>query len=458
MNKKPATTKKRTSKKAVENDTLSVSNTGNQSATAVGRNSKAVVFNISGGWLVVLFILALALAGSVGYLGWRWIFPEKMTGDFRIAIAGFGDNGNSDSQTISAEIAQSVYVKIDDALSDIKADYVISIWDPEKVGKISGDTATERSESARKIAEKIDANIVIYGYVDATASIWEITPEFYIASINSFQAEEITGQYQLGRSFTLEGQENASRRLEIKEEFTSRSEVISKVTIGLLYYSLRDYKKALEIYENAENTEGWSDDQGKEVLYLLMGNAAGKDFQLEAALEYLNKSLTIDPEYARPLISIGGIYYLQALEPAKTSKNPSDIDQELLKKAVETFRLAMTAKNQPPLSDIAAKVHFGLGQCYFMQAYGGKEIDLQLVADEFQKVISEYDDGSNPRLRELAAESHARMGLLYVFSGRLDEASREYQLAANLWFDNPEKQKEYQENADKYKNQIISTP
>lgn len=464
MEKKTTRSKRKpTTKETAYEDKIEVSNTGSGSATAAGRGAKAIVLNFFGGWQISVTILVLVALAGLGYFGWKWMYPKKMTGDFRIAVAGFYTVGDSDSSDIGKELSSSVYTKIDVSLSDLKADYNISIWPPEQVGQISGDTAEERSKSAQEIAEKIDANVVIYGFIDATKPTWQVIPEFYIASVNSFQAEEITGQYPLGQSFTLKGQENAARRLDLKDKFSARSQAISKVTIGLLYYSIQEYEKALDIYKTAENIEGWEDDQGKEVLYLLMGNAAGKANQLDTALEYLNKSLQIDPEYARPYISMAGVYYLQALIPFETSTKPrdekrTDIDQKLLLKSIDTFQLALSATNQPALSDISTKVHFGLGQCYFMQAYGGADVNLQLVADEFQHVINDYGDGKNPRVREFAAESHARMGLLYIFSGYPVDASKEYQLAADLLFDNPERQQQYQELADKYKAGVTATP
>jgi hypothetical protein len=439
-------------------DNFEVSNIERGSAAAVGRNARALVVNFfGGGWQFFAVMLVIALAAS-GYFVWKWANPEKMTGGFRIAIAGFETTGDSDSSDIGSELSRSVYQKIDESLSELKTDYDINVWGPDKVGKIEGDTAMERSVSAQEIAKRIDANIIIYGFVDATNSTWQIAPEFYIASINSFQIEEITGQYQLGKPFTLKGQENAARRLELNSQFNARSQAISQVTVGLLYYSIQDYQTALETFKVAENIQGWEDAQGKQVLYLLMGNAASKSDNLDIAIEYLNKSLEIDPEYSRPMITTAGVYYLQALEPFKVSEKPEDIDQFLLNKAIETYQSALLAKNQPPLSDISTKVNFGLGQAYFMQAYGGKDLDLNLAVANFQQVISDYGDGKNPRIRELAAESHARMGLLNLFSGYTEEAAREYQLAADLLFDNEKEQKKYQAKADELKAQATETP
>ena len=45
-----------------------------------------------------------------------------------------------------------------------------------------------------------------------------------------------------------------------------------------------------------------------------------------------------------------------------------------------------------------------------------------------------------------------------LFSGYTEEAAREYQLAADLLFDNEKEQKKYQAKADELKTQATETP
>lgn len=457
-NKNPR--KSRTEQKTA--DHIQVSNIERGSAAAVGRGAKAVVINIFGeGWKFSFIALALALLSALGYFAWKWYNPEKMTGEFRIAVAGFETIGDPVASDIGNELSRNIYQAIKQSFSELEINYGITIWGPDRVGLIRGNSPEERSESARQIADKIDANIVVYGVVDATDSAWQVSPEFFIASLNFFQIEEITGQYQLGQPLTLVGQENAVRRFEINSNFAARTQALSFITVGLFYFSIHDNKLALDTFVTAETIDGWEDDQGKQVLYLLMGNAAtgtadSEWRDLDAALAYLNKSLEIDPDYARPLITLAGVYYLKSQELFEKSKDPGDIDQKLLEIAKETYEDALRAKNQPPLSDITVKARFGFGQIYLMQAYGGKDVDIQKAVDEFQYVIAEYGDGKNPRIRELAAEAHARMGLIYEFSGYPEDAAREYQVAASLLVDYPQEREKYQLRANNLKNEAIT--
>lgn len=449
MAKKGTTGKKQEKKVEPIEDSIEVSKVGDGNAIAAGRGAKAtsVVINFFGGKWQLLVSLTIIILLVGGYFLWKELYPEKMTGDFRVAVADFAIAGNSGQASAGTELAEGVYLKLNESLSEINKDFTITIWSPNKVGKIEGSTPEKRAESAEKIAKRIGADILVYGFIDMSKPVWEITPEFYVASENFYEAEEITGQYQIGETFSLAGQEDVARRIELSNKYEARSQAIARITIGLAYFSLRDYQNAFETFQSAENISEWDESQGKEVLYLLVGNAAMKSKDFNTSIIELNKALVIDPDYGRPLITLGSVYYLQALEPFDKTKKASDIDLELLDKAIEKYNQALQAKHQPALSDIPTKVHFGLGQCYLMQSYSGMDTPLGKAVDEFQKVINNYKNGKNPRIREITAEAHARLGLIYDLSGYSSDAAQEYQLAAELLFDNPERQKQYQKRA-----------
>ena len=112
-------TKNKTSKKQKEptqpaGDLIEVSKVDKGSAVAAGRNAKAVVINFFGGyWQLAVLIAVIVLAVS-GYFVWKIVFPEKMTGDFRVAVAGFAVYGQSQDPNIGSELAQGVYQKLNE--------------------------------------------------------------------------------------------------------------------------------------------------------------------------------------------------------------------------------------------------------------------------------------------------------------------------------------------------------
>lgn len=83
--------------------------------------------------------------------------------------------------------------------------------------------------------------------------------------------------------------------------------------------------------------------------------------------------------------------------------------------------------------------------------------DFSLSVKEFEAAIASYDDGNNPRVRELAAESHARLGLIYRLTGDLPRALENYQIAADLLSDIPERQAQFQDRADEIEKILLET-
>ena len=114
--------------------------------------------------------------------------------------------------------------------------------------------------------------MLVYGAIDASQPLWQVTPEFYVSSTNFSEAQEITGQHQMGEPFALAGEGGLLSRVDLSKKMDARAEAITRVTLGLAYYSLREYASSLATLQSAENIPGWQDSQGKAVLYLLEGH------------------------------------------------------------------------------------------------------------------------------------------------------------------------------------------
>lgn len=390
----------------------------------------------------------LAIVGLVADLaGLLEILPgtsTRMTGDFRIAIAGFAEKGRSGDSGIGTELAQGVYLRLEQAFDGLGPELTITVWGPDQVGTIKGQNSEERASSAARVAKKVGADVIVYGIVDVTNAMWQVTPEFYVSAENFYQAEEITGQHELGTPLPIAGRGNIADRIKVSRELDARIKALSHVTIGLAHYSVRDFEEALASFQSAEGIPEWGDNEGRQVLYILSGNAAMKCDDLSLARAYYQKSVRLDPDYSRGYMGLANVYYRLALKPFEETSDPSNTDASLITLAIETYEQAASAANQPPLSDISTKVHFGLGQAYLMQVYSGHEEAFDRATAEFEVVVEDYADGANPRVREIAAESHARLALIYELSGYTTRAIEEYQLAALLLYDNPDRQAYYE--------------
>jgi tetratricopeptide (TPR) repeat protein len=411
-------------------------------------------------WFPLLFAAIIGVGLGL-YFALRPRQPAVMSGDFRIAVASFVvDEEIQDAASLGYDLADSVRLRLEQDVDEINPGLVITIWGPDLAGAVSGQTAELRAASAEALAEKIHADLVIYGVVQPSGERWQVTPEFYIAAENFYEAREVVGPHDLGTPLDLPGTiSNSAWRFEFGKQMLARGKALSALSVGLGYMALHEYEPALEHFESGLSVSNRDDLQGQKVLYMLAGNAAAKigeknvqskSFEeAQAAFlhsqELLEKAVSIDPEYARPYITLSGLAYMRALMPALLSGQSDDVGLPELQTCFDLLQKAENAADKPPLADVDAKAHYSRGQCLLLQALAASPDSYALARTEYLAVIEAYADGQNPRLKEVTAESHARLGAIYLVEGEKLQAVEEYQIAINLLADYPERSQVYEE-------------
>lgn len=362
-----------------------------------------------------------------------------MDGEFRIAVAEFtvvGDSRNSDTGFVVANI---LYERLVQELAQFDSGIRIQKWGPAEVdkrGNVTGTSPEQLAESAENLAVKIETDILVYGMIDASGNDWEIQPYFFVAEKNFYDAQEIIGQHDIGMAFVIPEGNSTTARVALGSELTERVNLLSQVTLGLAYYALEAYQSSLDTLLQAETIEGLSPEDGLQVLYLLIGNAAGKVEDAALSEAYNLKALEIDPEYSRAHIGLASSYYLRGIQ-----QNPVDV--QLLEEAIQQYLTAIDAKNQPELADIPAKAHFGIGQTLFVLKFLKARDSYDPAIAELEKVIAIYGDGANPRVQHLAGEAHGRLGRIYLEMNMSDKALVEFETAVELLDSVPSRQEIY---------------
>jgi tetratricopeptide (TPR) repeat protein len=413
-----------------------------------------VIFNRIGKTGFIIIFLTILGVGAGLYFGLRPKQKSVMTGEFRIAIASFVEDGHNLPDQIGYTIADGIDIRLVDDLHEITVGPKVEIWGPDKINTVKGNTAQSRAENAEKLAKQIHAHMVIYGVVEETASGMMVFPEFYLDTDGFHEGSEVIGQYELGSPFPLPGANNPAWQFDFDRQMHTRSDIISSLAVGLSYYAVHEYERALETLQSVETIEGWQDDQGKEAIYALVGFAAGKAGKYELTQSALEKAIAINPNYARPYIGMADLYYVLALKLFEKTKNLNDVNQNLLDKCFMYLEKAVQAPEKPPLAEIDSKIHLSRGQCYLLRTSTGRMPDFSLAIRDFQQVITTYDNGGDARARELAAESYARLGLIDSLMNNLPAAADNYHKAAELLPDIPERQQLYQKRADEIRQKI----
>ena len=398
-------------------------------------------------------LIGLLVIGLGGFMIWRSMTPQKveiintptpskMTKDFNVAVAEFpvvDAEGNAVDSTDGRNLAQFVTDRLSTAFNE--TDLEPEIWGYELTGKISGADAEARKKDAASRAEQINADVLIYGVVQQQGNQWAFSPEFYV-NYQGFQknAPEILGNNELGQALPVKVPfKRSDAATGGNPDLAARSKALGLLTIGLAYYSFDRYDNALTFFDQAIGVTDWLDSAGKEVAYVLRGNARNRldsqrlDFSdIDLARQDYQKAWDITGQtYGRALLGLGSVAYVQALKDPKNLALET-IDRAKLAEAEAIFKQALALPNQPKEYHIEPKAYFNLGQVD--QVLGGilnEPGRLDQAAEDYKHVTQDYEAGDN-EIQEIASLSYARLGLLAVFQNDLEGAVNWYQKALDI--------------------------
>ena len=128
-----------------------------------------------------------------------------------------------------------------------------------------------------------------------------------------------------------------------------------------------------------------------------------------AADAHFARALELEPEYARAHVGAGSVQF----QRSQGGCAGGQADPVGLEGALGRFQAARSATVQSPLADIGTKSAFGEGQVYLC-------LSQALVADRwadaqanFERVVADYG-GTNPRVRDTAAEAYSNLGFVHL--------------------------------------------
>ncbi|HEX2222170.1 MAG TPA: CHAT domain-containing protein [Candidatus Limnocylindria bacterium] len=335
--------------------------------------------------------------------------PPPMSGDFNIAVAEFAARGGPDRVEPSDEasaLARSVYDTLEAELADLHG-FQIDVRPPDLTGRLPGATPDARAAAAAALADEINADVVVYGTLSAEGTAFE--PEFFVSERKLVDAQELAGQYRLGTALEVAADISTNpvaRRL-LRDRLLERTQALAEFVLGLSYFVNGEYEDAERHLATAAATEGWDDADGKEVAYLFLGTARGKQDELDDARSAYERALALNPEYAR---AVYGLAEVRFQESNGTGCEAGTIDEAGLREAMEGYRAALAATDQPPRAEIPVVVHLGLGRVFVCLSQALVEDRWAEAEAEFRAVIEEFEGGKE-HLAELAAEAYGGLAL-----------------------------------------------
>ncbi len=296
------------------------------------------LFGTTGSVVAFGSIIFLAV-GAIIFVSWWQSQPAIMPkNEFNIAVATFVAVPKSADPAVAEAASQMVFSFVD-------AEYRSSGLEKVNVAHEHIGAIHDYAE-AERLANRINATVVIYGDVIVVGDQAALEPKFYVSDPFEPNVSEISGQHQLSLPVKFDTREILNFQSGVNEALRLKSSVLIDFTKGLAYLSNEDLQPALDSFEAAiASANSYGDFEGKEVLYLFASHVARKLKNYQLAQQYIDQALKINHAYARAYIGQANIYY-------------SQLDFNL---ALKYYTDAMQIEDPPENALIPEKANLGIG-------------------------------------------------------------------------------------------------
>jgi len=379
----------------------------------------------------------LTVAGIVGLVsGWFRDDPSppvpRLSGDLNVAVAPFerldvaGVPAPSPEGTDLADsVAETMAAELDavNALEPAGSQLDIEVLPPDRTGRIEGPSSAVRAASASARATEVNADMVVYGTISADGTVFR--PEIYFSPRKLAGALELVGQYDLGSPVEtrVDPAQNATARAELRTVVSGRVQSLAQFLVGLNAFAVGRYDAAREHFSAADASPAWPAEDGKEIVHLFLGNTALRLGSLPDAEREFQRGLDLAPGGAR--LRFGAAQVLFQRGRGDGGCSPGTVDEGLLRQSIAGYTALLQASELPPEALLGPKTDFAIAQAEICLLQADLGTDLVPARDRLARVIATYDTGSTGLL-ELAAESHALLGLLALPADGALPAGRDY--------------------------------
>jgi tetratricopeptide (TPR) repeat protein len=365
---------------------------------------------------------------------------RRLGGDLNVGVAPFtavataADEGpGPQGKQLAGQVRRTLVADLDRRARH--TDVSFEVAPPPGLQPITGASEGARAAMATRAAQRINADMLIYGSVRVIDGTTVIAPRFFIAGRALGNAEELVGVHRLGAELRISGSvsESVAARIDARRLLSARTSALSDFVIGLSYFGQRDYVAASRWFGRAERGMAAAHSGGLEVIYLFLGHAAGRTGALERAKAFYARALSIDPGYARALLGMAEVRFQQAHRGCR----PGLADERGLRIALNGFR-AVERQRQPDGSLLAVRARFSRARVLMCLSQAGIQARWAEAASLLRDVVARYERGQS-LLRDEASEALADLGLIELPSrreaspqGKLRKAGSLYRRALGL--------------------------
>jgi tetratricopeptide (TPR) repeat protein len=339
--------------------------------------------------LAVIAVACVAAVVAAPFIRDAW--PEgPMTKDIKIAIAQFGeivDGGAIRPSVEGKNLSENIYRAVASEIATVP-DLKEKTEFRYNIDVVEGKTENERIESARLAAQRWNADLLVYGYLEKTANGVQVSPNF---EVKLSGAEEIRGPTRLGSPITVSADAPLPDYTR-SQQVSTRVQMLALFVPGIANLISKDYDHALTFFERASTFR-----QGgvQEVSLLFLGTTYLERYRtyydpldLQLARDAYRKAIWSNPHYGRAYIGLGNAAYSEY-------QHGGEKDAALLDLAASGYEQAIRAVDKPTAAYVDAKANIGLGNVNIVKAQPPHECEdcFAKAEDHYGQVVAEYEGG-----------------------------------------------------------------
>jgi tetratricopeptide (TPR) repeat protein len=313
-------------------------------------------------------------------------------------------------------------------------------------------------DTAEQTASNINADLLLYGYIDTRSDPPQLVLSFWVAPQDKFKFEDIQGSTQIGKPIRVVNLNDPG--VSVRGELERQSTAVAFIAMGLAQEQLGQSQDALAAFLKAEESASQSEMVqffiGREYLVLAeLQPGRQEDFWQKAEDAFL-KSIDINDQFPRAYLGLGSVYMKRSaelLDAAIDSKQTVDpLAIQLMDQTIEVYQKVLELKDDPglfgnPVKDVARTA---MGNAYRQKGeilfYQG-ELDSALNAFdeairllEISRLAFEASVAEHESYRRYLAQTYEYLGTVYlsqvsIFEYKLDfdQALPIYQSSINAF-------------------------
>jgi len=378
--------------------------------------------------------------------------PVKMSGIFNVAIAEFGELDEDGVMRASDEgriLSSSMFNEIREQLRENPALAGglrnIEIWNDSEpvagrnlpIGFVEGADDAERESNAALLADRLGAQMVVYGFLDNTITQTRgsdlVLNFYYKPPIEKGEPSVTAGAMSMGKPLTSRTPLNSSdiaSRDELLDKSLRRARLLFYITSGLTWLFANNTERAAEVFAAGKaDVDNWiqEDGTGSELLDLYIAQTALVRRDYQTGLDAIDEALFVAPEYPNAML-LKGALLLDGAQIYYVGESVSQLTEEQRHQIGEQLELCTTPED------------FGKAP----QSAAVAEADANEAVEWLEEGIDAAEDAN---LEGIAWQGRLSLGLAYRLLGQIavdkgawDEADAWLRLAetelnrAREWF------------------------